>query len=495
MEATPYGSQYRKNLPAAAVAYMSSRVLAVAIEMYGYCMDWIPTIADRTGPLYLQIVDALASDIVRGRLSRGQALPTHRALAKSLGIDLTTVTRAYAEARRRGLTEARVGRGTFVGDGVGAARLPPLARKDLDLSMNLPPQPAEADLDGRIARGIAALSREVGLARYLTYRSAAGTDDERAVASAWMRARLPGIETERLIISGGTQAALAALLGQLTKRGDVVLTEALTYPGLRSAAALFGVALIGVTMDQHGVKPDALAVAIRRHRPRLVYLTPAIHNPTTASMTTNRRREVAGAVAKTNAILIEDDAYGRLDRDSATLASLIPERTYLVASLSKCIAPGLRVSFVVAPDRAAADMLADTLRATTQMPTPLTTALAVRWLRDGSADAIITAIRAEAAFRQKLAAKALAGYTFAAHRHGHHIWLSLPASWNRAEFADHLRRRGLTVVTSDAFNTAATAPHAIRISLGAVASRADLARGLNMLSALLSTSPIPPATV
>src|SRR5579864_9048205 len=85
---TPYGSQYRKNLPAAAAAYMSSWVLAVAIEMYGYCMDWIPTIADRTGPLYLQIVDALASDIVRGRLSRGQVLPTHRALAKALRIDL-----------------------------------------------------------------------------------------------------------------------------------------------------------------------------------------------------------------------------------------------------------------------------------------------------------------------------------------------------------------------------------------------------------------------
>jgi DNA-binding transcriptional MocR family regulator len=212
-------------------------------------------------------------------------------------------------------------------------------------------------------------------------------------------------------------------------------------------------------------------------------------------MRPNRRREVAGVIAKANAILIEDDTYGRLDQDSATLASLIPERTYLVASLSKCIAPGLRVSFVAAPDRAAADMLADTLRATTQMSTPLTTALAIRWLQDGSADAIITAIRAEAAFRQKLAAKALAGHNFAAHRHGHHIWLSLPTSWNRAEFSDHLRRRGLTVVTSDAFNTGATAPHAIRISLGAVPSRADLARGLNMLSALLKSSPVAPDIV
>jgi DNA-binding transcriptional MocR family regulator len=136
-------------------------------------------------------------------------------------------------------------------------------------------------------------------------------------------------------------------------------------------------------------------------------------------------------------------------------------------------------------------MLADALRATTQMSTPLTTALAIRWLQDGSADAIIAAIRAEAAFRQKLAAKALAGHTFAAHRHGHHIWLSLPADWSRAEFATHLQRHGLTVVTSDAFNTGpAAAPHAIRVSLGAVPSRADLVRGLNMLAAALNAAPV-----
>jgi DNA-binding transcriptional MocR family regulator len=287
-------------------------------------MDWIPTIADRTGPLYLQIADALASDIHRGRLSRGQALPTHRALANALGIDLTTVTRAYAEARRRGLTEAKVGRGTFVAESVGEVRLPPLEKAEIDLSMNLPPQPADADLDGRIARGIQALSREVGLARYLTYRPAGGTDDERAAAASWMRTRLPGVNAERVVISSGAQAALAALLGQMTRRGDVVLTEALTYPGFRSAASLLGVELAGVPMDRHGVKPDALAAAIRRHRPRLVYLTPAIHNPTTASMTPVRRREVAAVIAKANAVLVEDDAYGRLDRDSATLASLIP---------------------------------------------------------------------------------------------------------------------------------------------------------------------------
>jgi DNA-binding transcriptional MocR family regulator len=356
--------------------------------------------------------------------------------------------------------------------------------------MNLPPQPAEADIEGRIARGIAALSREVGLARYLTYRPVAGTADERAVASAWMRARLPGIDAERLVISGGTQAALTALLGQLTRRGDVVLTEALTYPGFRAAAALLGVELIGVAMDRHGVVPDALVAAIRRHKPKLVYLTPAIHNPTTASMTPARRREVAGVIAKANVTLIEDDAYGLLDRDSAPLAASIPERTYFLASLSKCLAPGLRVSLVTAPDRTAADMVAGALRATMQMAPPLTTALAIRWLQDGSADAIIAAIRAEAVFRQKLAAKALAGQAYVAHRNGHHLWLPLPLSWSRVEFAGYVQRRGLIVITSDAFSVGGEPVHAIRVSLGAVPSRADLVRGLTILAASLNSSPV-----
>jgi DNA-binding transcriptional MocR family regulator len=117
--------------------------------------------------------------------------------------------------------------------------------------------------------------------------------------------------------------------------------------------------------------------------------------------------------------------------------------------------------------------------------------MAIRWLRDGSADAIIAAVRAEAAFRQRLAAKTLAGRPFAAHRHGHHIWLPLPVSWSRAEFASHVQRRGLTIIISDALNTGPAAPpHAIRVSLGAVPGRADLARGLNMLSTALDSSAV-----
>src|SRR4029079_10691885 len=119
---------------------------------------------------------------------------------------------------------------------------------------------------------------------------------------------------------------------------------------------------------------------------------------------------------------------GSFDPRLQPIATLVPERSYLAVTLSKCIAPGLRVSFVLSPDRAAASTMANALRTVAQMPVPLTVALVMRWLADGSADAIVAAIVAEAAARQKLAARALAGQTYAAHPKGHHMWLALPAA-------------------------------------------------------------------
>ena len=103
-------------------------------------MDWLPTLSEWQGPVFMRIVDALAADIASGRLVRGQQIPTHRALAGALDIDLTTVTRAYGEARRRGLLEAQVGRGTFVSETTARAAGDIPFQVKIDLSMNLPPQ-------------------------------------------------------------------------------------------------------------------------------------------------------------------------------------------------------------------------------------------------------------------------------------------------------------------------------------------------------------------
>ena len=312
-------------------------------------MEWTPTLDDRTGPLYRRIADAIAADIADGRLSRGQQLPTHRKLAEALGVDLSTITHAYNEARSRGLIEARVGQGTFVAETMAQRRAARPSWVTFDLSMNLPPQPLDADLEGRIARGIAAISREDGLSAYLNYREAGGTPGEREAAAAWLQSRVSGADPSRLLICPGTQNALTLLLAQLTSPGDIVLTEALTYPGMKAAAAFAGVTLVGVPTDASGIVPAALRAACRRHKAKALYLIPTIQNPTTVTMPQSRRVEIADILRKTGLALIEDDAYGALEPKAAPIANRIPKQTFYAASVSKCIAPGLRVSFVLVP--------------------------------------------------------------------------------------------------------------------------------------------------
>lgn len=451
-------------------------------------MDWLPTLSDRRGPVYQRIADALADDMLAGVLRQGQPLPTHRALAQALGINLTTITRAYAEARRRGLIEATVGRGTFVGK-VPLPSSRATAAPAIDLSMNLPPQPAEADLDGRLARTLQDLRAEIGFGTYLTYQHAGGSAAERAVAADWLKPLVPDVTRERLIIAPGTQATLMSLLMLLAKPGDAVLTESLTYPGFKAAAMQAGVRLIGVDMDEEGIEPDALDHACRTHKASLVYLTPTMHNPTAATQSIERRQQVAEVIRTHNLTLIEDDVHAFLAPGTQPLAAFIPERTYLSASLSKCIAPGLRTSLLVAPDGASAGRVAAGIRAVTHMGAPLMTAVALRWMRDGTAQEIIEAIIAEAQARQMLAREVLAGHAYAAHPNGHHLWLSLPEAWSSAQFGLQVQKRGVAVVTSDAFATRHPAPDSVRVALGAARTRADLTRALEVLREALASHP------
>jgi DNA-binding transcriptional MocR family regulator len=450
-------------------------------------MEWIPTLSEWSGPVFTRIVDALAADIVSGRLKRGEQMPTHRALASALGLDLTTVTRAYGEARRRGLIEAQVGRGTFVSETTARTQDSVPHKIKIDLSMNIPPQPVEANLDVHIAQGFKAIRDEAGFSAFLNYQRPGGSDDEREAAAQWLRRRVPHVRSDRLIVYPGNQAILFNALLTLTSPGDVVLTEALTFPGMKTAAEQLKLRLVGVAMDADGVQPDALKAACKEYKPKAVYLIPTLHNPTTATLPPKRREAIADIIRASKTILIEDDAYGWLEPAVPPIANLIPERTYLAAGLSKCIAPALRVSFLAVPDAAADRAMRNALAATVQMPPPLMVALVTHWIGTGVADKIVQAIRNEAAGRQRLAAKFLKGVPYAAGAHGHHLWLPLPPRWNRSEFLGEVLQRGLAVVGDDAFAVGAASPPSVRVSLGAARTRAELAQGLQSLAETLAS--------
>jgi DNA-binding transcriptional MocR family regulator len=437
--------------------------------------------------MFQRIVDALAADIASGRLVRGQRLPTHRALATALDIDLTTVTRAYGEARRRGLLDARVGQGTFVSETTARAASDLPAPLNIDLSMNLPPQPVEANLDLRIAQGLATIREEAGFSAFLSYSRPGGTHQERETAAEWLQPRLPHAEADRIVVYPGSQAIIFNALLALTSPCDVLLTEALTFPGVKAAAARLNVRLIGVAMDHEGARPDALDEAIRKHKPKAIYLVPTQQNPTTATMSPARRKAIAEIIRKRDSILIEDDVYGPLDPQAAPIATLIPERTYYAASIAKCIAPALRVAYLLAPDLAAEHAMRAGLQATMQMPPSLMVALVTQWLKSGVAAEIIRAIRNEAAARQQLAARFLKGVNFAARPASHHIWMPLPKHFDGTDLLSHLMRNGLAVVGEDAFAAGTSVPRGLRVSLGAARNRAELAQALQVLSNAVRT--------
>jgi DNA-binding transcriptional MocR family regulator len=346
----------------------------------------------------------------------------------------------------------------------------------------------EANLEARIAQGFSAIQESSGFSAFLNYQRPGGSDDEREIAAKWLRTRIPHASAERLVIYPGNQAILFNALLSLTSPGDVVLTEALTFPGVKTATQKLGVRLVGVPMDDEGVLPDALRAACRQHRPKAVYLIPTQHNPTTATLSPERRKIIADIITRNRTILIEDDAYGLLEPTVPPIANLIPEHAYLAVGLAKCIAPALRVSYLLAPDAASEQEMRSNLQATAQMPPPLMVALVTHWIRSGVADRIIAAVRNEATGRQQLARRLLKGLSYAAKPNGHHLWLSLPDHWHRGDFLSHMLRHGLAAVGDDAFAVGDTAAPGVRLSLGAARNRGELAQALELIATTLKSS-------
>jgi DNA-binding transcriptional MocR family regulator len=207
-------------------------------------------------------------------------------------------------------------------------------------------------------------------------------------------------------------------------------------------------------------------------------------------MSKTRRVEVAAIARRHGLPIFEDDIYGRLPQQAPQpLAAIAPELTYCIVSLAKCLMPGLRIAYCVAPDSGSAARLAAAIRATSQMAPPLMSSLVTQWIGDGSAEEILRAIRREAVMRQRIARDVLSNLEFAAHPEGHHIWLTLSPDWNRAEFVGYVRPRGLAAVASEAFAVKSAPPNAVRISLGAANDQDELRQTLRLVTDTLAQSP------
>jgi len=444
---------------------------------------WLPRLAAHGGPRFLQIADALQAAVAGGSLKPGDRLPPQRQLAAWLDVDLTTVTRAYDEARRRNLLEGRGARGTYVA--APKAELTAI----LDLSMNTPPPPDGVDFDDMLKQGVSQVLMRADNELLMTYHLGGGSDADRKAGARWLEPMFGRLDARQVVVCPGAQAAIAALILALTAPGDVILAEPTGYPGLRAAATQFGRHVIAVEADEDGMVPGMLEEACRRHKPGLVYLNPTLQNPTAITMPERRRRELAGIAQRGNVRIVEDDPYWLLaDSPPPPVATFAPEQAVYISTLSKCLTPGLRVAFVLIRDPDERERFLVALRSFALMAAPLTAALATQWILDGSADRLMAGVRDEARLRQRMARDILAG-RYSGFGDGLHVWLELPAYWNPSQLARAAASSGIAVTPAEAFATDGGSVNAIRISLGSIKDRGRLRAGLQRLSHLLARRP------
>ena len=442
---------------------------------------WTPDISTDGTAVYLAIADAIARDLETGQLQVGDRLPPQRKLANHLGLDFTTVSRGYKEAGRRGLVDSHVGRGTFIRGAHGPSETSdPNRTVQVDLAMNLPPEPTDPDLINRMRGGLAEVS--ANMVSLLRYQSGVGSEQDKDAASVWLSMRGMVPRLDRVAITPGAHTAIMAVLGLLAKPQDTIICEAVTYPGIRRLSKQLGLNLVGIPCDDAGILPDALSAVIAAHQPKALYLNPTLHNPTTRTMTTDRRVAVAEVLRRHGLPLIEDDAYGFVPaRAPAPVATMTPDLTWHIGGLAKCIGAGLRLAYVVAPDSRQALSLEQAIKTMSVMASPITMAIVTRWITDGTADQIRRFVRKEASARQIIAASCLPNASFAADPEAFNIWLTLPHGWHRADIMARMAGRGLGIVPSDAFVVSGVPGEQLRICLGGPISKAQLREELEFL--------------
>ncbi|MFC3121617.1 aminotransferase-like domain-containing protein [Agaribacter flavus] len=477
---------------------------------------WVPNLEEvllastPPKPLYQQIVDAMAHDIASGKLAIGEKLPPQRRLAWHLGINLSTVTKAFRQAAKQQLISGEVGRGTYVLGQSAEAELFLLnqsAEKNvIDLSTHQPAQLLDIDgKDNALELAIAKLSEQTsGLSEYLNYQSPSFVAELKIAGAKWLSGLGYKISSQHCLITNTAQNALMISLMACCQKDEVVLVNELTFPGMKALAKQMGIKLYGVKSDHLGLVPEALALAIRSTGAKVMVSDPLYQNPTAASMNDRRMNDIKAIIRDEKLLFIEEYVIGTLS-GRAPISADIQSQSIVISSFAKAISPGIRFA-VIAGKHAVFNQISQQSHATSWQLSPLTAAIAKLWIDDGTAYHRTKAQQREIAMRFRLFAKAFPKHV-KTHKvnveplhtnkfkdnvqnaegeniaHGipicSHVWLQVSRD---ADFvADQLKKQGVRVVPASVFAVSHKFPNAIRVSLTAAKSHEELVRALNII--------------
>ncbi|HYK91764.1 MAG TPA: PLP-dependent aminotransferase family protein [Acidobacteriota bacterium] len=342
----------------------------------------IPVDPGGESPMYRQIEEFLRQSIISGTMAPETRLPATRRLARDLGINRITVQNAYAELEADGLIFTRTGSGTYVLPPLPLAPIPksepdapwPLWQLEAVARSGLAHSTAPDELlraarhphpislaggcgDSRLfpaedyRRVIQSVLRRDGVAA-MEYGDHAGYLPLRSTIAQILTSQGIPARPENLLITAGSQQALALVTQMLLRPGDAVVAENPTYAIALDLFRALGLKIVGVPMDASGMQVDKLEKVLQQHHPKLVYTIPNFHNPTGSCMSVQRRRQLIALSDRYNIPILEDDYVGDLryeGRAQPALKSIDPGgRVLYVSTFSKMLMPGLRVGFLAA---------------------------------------------------------------------------------------------------------------------------------------------------
>ncbi|MDC0670007.1 MocR-like pyridoxine biosynthesis transcription factor PdxR [Nannocystis radixulma] len=328
-------------------------------------------------PLFVQIAHAVSADIRRGRLRPGDPLPGSRKLAEDLGVHRNTVLAAYRELESEGWIDSARARGTFVSRTLPeptprragqALRTGVPARPAFDLAPGpegyfpMPRAPGLLTLPGGVpdvrlvpAASLArAYRRALARPDLLGYGDPRGLDDlRRALADMLAATRGLACGPDDLIVTRGSQMALSLVARALLRPGDIVAVEDPGYRPAWEALHLTGAKLVPIATDASGLDVDALATLLAREAVRAVYITPHHQYPTTVTLAAGRRLQLLALARAHRLAILEDDYDHEFHYEGRPVLPLASGdaagSVVYIGTLSKVLAPGLRIGYLVAP--------------------------------------------------------------------------------------------------------------------------------------------------
>jgi GntR family transcriptional regulator/MocR family aminotransferase len=341
----------------------------------------IPVDPKATVPIFTQIARAIAGDVRRGRLHSGDILPGTRALARTLGVHRNTVIAAYSELTAEGWITTERGRGTFIsktlpdprprrfasttgGDGVETSEAFELGA-GVTVAQCPSGLPAVYNLGGwpdlrlvptkPLARAWRRSIERQGR-RALSYGGPDGHPRLRTALAAMLRdSRGLAVDPSRLLITRGTQGALTVIAHAILRPGDVVAVEDPGYRRAWQVLSLTGARVIPIRVDAHGLSTECLAAAAEQHSIRAVFVTPHHQFPTTVTLSPARRLHLLDLARRHRFAIVEDDYDHEFHYDGRPILPLASADSagavIYVGSLSKTLAPGLRLGYIAATRR------------------------------------------------------------------------------------------------------------------------------------------------